>query len=140
MSLILRPSAPMRPHLSRTVGLAALSLSDACLGLGLSPAIKWPNDILLGGKKTAGILVETVWSGNEADSLVIGMGINVSNASVPPAESLQFPATSLEERLGVAPKREEVILLTLDSLLRWREKIGIGEFIETWEDTPFTTR
>ena len=99
-SLILRPSATLRPHLSRTVGLAALSIAESCSGLGLAPRIKWPNDILLNGKKTAGILIETVWSGDDVDSLVIGMGINVHKASVPPAELLQFPATSLEDELG----------------------------------------
>ncbi|NWF62928.1 MAG: biotin--[acetyl-CoA-carboxylase] ligase [Chloroflexi bacterium] len=134
MSLILRPSAPMRPHLSRTVGLAALSLADACQTLGLSPKIKWPNDILLNGRKAAGILVETVWSGVEADSLVIGMGINVSASSVPPAESLKFPATSIEEMLGYAPKREEVIQLVLNACLHWREQMGTDLFIQAWEE------
>ena len=133
MSLILRPDARMRPHLSRTVGLAALSLTDTCLMLGLSPAIKWPNDILLGGKKAAGILVETVWSGDEADSLVIGMGINVHHSSVPPRETLHFPATSLEEGLGSLPKREEVISLVLSAFLRWREGIHTDGFIQAWE-------
>ena len=38
-SLILRPSAPLRPHLSRTVGLAALSIAESCLNLGLAPRI-----------------------------------------------------------------------------------------------------
>ena len=134
MSLILRPTAPMRPHLSRTVGLAALSLADACLMLGLSPKIKWPNDILLNGKKAAGILVETVWSGEEADSMVIGMGINVSKSAVPPTETLQFPATSLEDMLGTAPKREDVIFHVLSNLLRWREQISTDGFIQAWEE------
>jgi BirA family biotin operon repressor/biotin-[acetyl-CoA-carboxylase] ligase len=134
MSLILRPSTPMRPHLSRTVGLAALSLADACLRLGLSPKIKWPNDILLDGKKTAGILVETVWSGDEADSLVIGMGINVGTESVPPSESLKFPATSLEGMLGSSLKREEVISLVLSAVIKWREQIGSDDFIKAWEE------
>jgi BirA family biotin operon repressor/biotin-[acetyl-CoA-carboxylase] ligase len=134
MSLILHPSAPMRPHLSRTVGLAALSLSDACLTLGLSPKIKWPNDILLDGKKVAGILVETVWSGDEADSLVIGMGINVSKLSVPPADSLQFPAACLEDFLGMPPKREEIIYLILKSIEERRTQIDSDGFIKTWEE------
>lgn len=134
MSLILRPSAPMRSHLSRTVGLAALSLADACLTLGLPPKIKWPNDILLDGKKTAGILVETVWSGEDADSLVIGMGINVSKSAVPPVESLQFPAASLEDLLETAPAREGVIFDVLSNILRWRELIGTDGFITAWEE------
>src|SRR5262245_20447775 len=88
-SLILYPQEPT--HLSRTVGLAALSIADACSRLGLHPQIKWPNDILLSGKKTAGILIETVWAGDKISSLVIGMGVNVAKESVPPIEELKFP-------------------------------------------------
>ena len=134
-SLILRPSATLRPHLSRTVGLAALSIAESCSALGLTPRIKWPNDILLNGKKTAGILVETVWSGEDVDSLVIGMGVNVHKGSVPPAELLQFPATSLEDELGKeAPAREEILFSILSSFVRWRERLGTDELIQAWEE------
>lgn len=135
MSLILRPAAPMRPHLSRTVGLAALSIADACLKLGLSPQIKWPNDILVNGKKLAGILIESVWAGEDVDSLVVGMGINVCKEAVPPREKLQFPATSLADELGTsAPQREDVLYEVLRALLAWREQIGTDTVISAWEE------
>jgi BirA family biotin operon repressor/biotin-[acetyl-CoA-carboxylase] ligase len=134
-SLILRPTAALRPYLSRTVGLAALSIAESCLKLGLAPRIKWPNDILLNGKKTAGILIETVWSGDDIDSLVIGMGINVRKTSVPPAELLQFPATSLEDALGKeAPARKEILFSVLDAFIRWREQMETDELIHAWEE------
>ena len=136
-SLILRPSAraALHPHLSRTVGLAALSIAESCSGLGLAPRIKWPNDILLNGKKAAGILIETVWSGDDVDSLVIGMGINVHKASVPPAELLQFPATSLEDALGKEPPaREEILFSVLAAFIHWRERMGTDELINAWEE------
>lgn len=133
-SLILRPSTNLRPYLSRTVGLAALSIADACSKLGLIPHVKWPNDILLNGKKVAGILIETVWSGVDVDSLVIGMGINVYERSVPPANMLQFPATSLEEALAKEPPtREEILYSILVSLIQWRERMGTDEFMDVWE-------
>lgn len=133
-SLILRPSAALRPHLSRTVGLAALSIAEACLKYGLVPRIKWPNDILLDGKKTAGILVETVWTGADVDSLVIGMGINVHGSSVPPAELLQFPATSLEAELGKEPPaREDFLFDILSAFISWRERMGTDELMQAWE-------
>jgi BirA family transcriptional regulator, biotin operon repressor / biotin---[acetyl-CoA-carboxylase] ligase len=133
-SLILRSSAALRPHLSRTVGLAALSIAESCSGLGLAPSIKWPNDILLNGKKTAGILIENIWSGNDMVSLVIGMGINVYKTSVPPAELLQFPATSLEDALGKeAPAREEILFSILKAFISWRERMGADELIHAWE-------
>jgi len=135
ISLILRPSPAMRPHLSRTVGLAALSLADACLKLGLVPQIKWPNDILLNGKKTAGILIESVWTGADVDSLVIGMGMNVYKASIPPLEKLQFPATCLEDELEVKPPaREDLIHDILSAFLIWRENLGTDRLIKAWED------
>jgi len=134
-SLILRPHVTLRPHLSRTVGLAALSIAESCSGLGLAPRIKWPNDILLNGKKTAGILIETVWSGDDVDSLVIGMGINVHKASVPPAEVLQFPATSLEDALGKeAPAREDVLFSVLNAFIHWRERMTTDALLHAWEE------
>ena len=134
-SLILRPSATLRPHLSRTVGLAALSIADSLTQIGLAPRIKWPNDILLNGQKTAGILVESVWSGENVDLRVIGMGINVHKDSVPPADILQFPATSLEEMLGhEPPTREEILFNVLSALIRWRERLGADELIHAWEE------
>lgn len=136
-SLILRPSARdvLRQHLSRTVGLAALSIADSCSTLGLAPRIKWPNDILLDSKKTAGILIETVWSGEDVDSLVIGMGINMYKTSVPPVDLLQFPATSIEDELGKEPPgREEFLVGILTSFINWRERMQSDEFINAWEE------
>jgi BirA family biotin operon repressor/biotin-[acetyl-CoA-carboxylase] ligase len=134
-SLILRPTADQHPHLSQTVGLAALSLAESFSDLGLAPQIKWPNDILLTGKKTAGILIETVWSGDEADSLVIGMGVNILRESVPPSGALQFPATSLEEALGIKPPaREEILFNILSALIGWRKNVGTDKLISAWEE------
>ena len=87
------------------------------------------------GKTSVGLLVESVWSGEDIDSLVIGMGINVYKDSVPPADMLQFPATSLEEMLGQkTPKREEILLSVLDSFMHWREHLGTNELILAWEE------
>jgi BirA family biotin operon repressor/biotin-[acetyl-CoA-carboxylase] ligase len=132
-SLILRPSERQHPHLSRTVGLAALSIAESCSKLGLAPRIKWPNDILLNNKKAAGILIETVWSGDTVDSLVVGMGINVHSTSVP-QESLNFPATSLEEFLGKEmPSREEILFNILNTFIIWRARMETDELINAWE-------
>lgn len=135
VSLILRPDSRLRPHLSRVVGLAALSIAQACAELNLAPRIKWSNDILSNGKKLAGILVETTWSGAEVEALVIGMGINIHRESVPPAEFLQFPATSIEDELGnKPPAREEILRGVLSALVEWRGRIGSDAMIETWEN------
>jgi BirA family biotin operon repressor/biotin-[acetyl-CoA-carboxylase] ligase len=133
-SLILRPSAAERPHLSRMVGLAALSITNALLARGLSPQIKWPNDILLDGRKLAGILIESVWSGEDVDCIVIGMGVNILKGSVPDADMLLFPATSLEDALGYPVERAEVLHDILAALIVLRPQLSTDAFMTKWEE------
>jgi BirA family biotin operon repressor/biotin-[acetyl-CoA-carboxylase] ligase len=132
-SLILRPHADEIPHLSRIVGLAALSLADSFGMLGLAPQIKWPNDILLNGRKAAGILIELVWSGEEVDCVVIGVGINVAKAAVPSTDILRFPAISLEHVLGEAPDRSKLLHNILASFISLRPHMHTDSFMKSWE-------
>jgi len=132
-SLILRLTAEEKPYLTRMVGLPALAVVDALQTRGLIAQIKWPNDILLNGRKVAGILVESVWSGEEVDCLVIGIGINILKDAVPSAELLQFPATSLEESLGPDVEREEILRDILAGIIALRPYIGTDSFITSWE-------
>ncbi len=130
-SVILHPRD--NAQLSRTVGLAALSIADACSRLGLQPQIKWPNDILLSGKKTAGILIESAWTGDNITALVIGMGINILKESLPPAEGLKFPATSIETELGHPVDREEFLQAVLTSMVKRLPQMGTDSFLASWE-------
>jgi BirA family transcriptional regulator, biotin operon repressor / biotin---[acetyl-CoA-carboxylase] ligase len=132
-SLILRPTADEIKYPARVTGLGALALTDAIASLGLHAQIKWPNDVLLNGKKVAGILVETVWIGDALDTFVLGMGINVLAPSAPPADQVLFPATSIETESGQVMNRVKLLHNVLSSLIIWRPKIGTNEFIKTWE-------
>jgi BirA family transcriptional regulator, biotin operon repressor / biotin---[acetyl-CoA-carboxylase] ligase len=133
VSLVLRPTHIERAHPARITGLLALSLAESLLGLGLAPQIKWPNDVLLSGRKVAGILVESSWMGEELEALVLGMGMNVLNASIPPADQLLFPATSLESELGYPVERIKLLRDFLLNVLNWRPRLGTEAFLETWE-------
>jgi len=132
-SLILRPAAKEKPQLTRIVGLAALAIVDSLRSGGLVAQIKWPNDVLLGGRKVAGILVESVWSGEEVDCVIIGIGVNVLKGAVPSADLLQFPATSLEEALEPAVGRQKVLHDILANLIALRPHLGTDSFIAAWE-------
>lgn len=133
VSLILRPTAAEKPHLTRIVGLAALAVADSLRTRGLVSQIKWPNDILLNGRKVAGILVEAVWSGEDVDGLVIGIGLNLLKDAVPSTDQLFFPATSLEESLGPAIQHEKVLRDILAGLIALRPHLGSDSFITSWE-------
>jgi len=144
-SLILRP--PLTPGHSPDyergesahpptlfTGLGAVALADVLKRFKLKPRIKWPNDILLNGKKTAGILVESVWTGDQLDTVVLGMGVNVLEASTPPAGQLQFPATSVEAELGRPVDRVNLLRDILAAILAWRPGLANGKLVKAWEE------
>jgi len=132
-SLIMHPKADEIPHLSRIVGLAALALTDAFGKLGLAPQIKWPNDILLNGRKVAGILIELTWDGDEVDNVIIGVGVNVAKGAAPTTDVLRFPAISLEHVLGEAPDRPKLLHDILASFIALRPHVRSEAFMASWE-------
>ncbi len=133
-SLILRPTPEERAHPTLTSGLLAVSLAESLRKRGLAPLIKWPNDVLLAGRKAAGILVEAAWTGERLEALVLGMGVNVSKDAVPPAEELLFPATSIEHETGQAAERAVLLRDILSALLEWRLRLGTGALVEAWDE------
>lgn len=135
VSLILRPQhGREREHVGLFSGLGALALLDSLKIIGLHAEIKWPNDVLVNHRKVAGLLVETVWLGNEVESVVLGMGVNVLSTAVPPGAALNFPAASLQDALQHPLERFELLRYWLTSFQRWRPKLGTPEFIAAWEE------
>lgn len=133
-SLILRPVTSEADFPSLFTGLGALSLVGALNLRGLKPQVKWPNDVLLNGKKAAGILAESVWRGDTLDTVVIGMGVNALAGSNPPDEELLFPATNVEAELGSPPERAEFLRDILSALAAWRPKMSTGQLVKAWEE------
>jgi BirA family transcriptional regulator, biotin operon repressor / biotin---[acetyl-CoA-carboxylase] ligase len=110
-SVNLRPTVPTRrlPELS-LVGGAAVAEAIAA-ETGLRPEVKFPNDVLIGGRKVAGILAEA-----REDRVVLGIGIN---ANIPVAElptGLETPATSLQIETGAPVDRATLLAAVLERL------------------------
>lgn len=120
--------------LGRASGLGALAVCEGLEKLyGLQPEIKWPNDVLLNGKKVSGILPEAHWSGAQLQALILGVGVNVAAAAVPPANALNFPATSIEEVLDKKVNPGELLRSILESLITLKPQIGSQSFIQSWQ-------
>jgi BirA family biotin operon repressor/biotin-[acetyl-CoA-carboxylase] ligase len=134
LSVILRPSNAELGAPARLTGLGALALVQCCRELGMQAQIKWPNDVLLKGKKVAGILVESEWAGNTLNASIMGIGVNVRAAAIPPSEVLDFPATSLESEVARPLRQVDVLRSVLTALLEWRSRIGTPDFVRAWED------
>lgn len=110
-------SAILRPDAGRPIGALGLAVGVG-LREGLSrwlPAarLKWPNDVLAGGRKLAGILCEARWVGSSPE-VVVGFGVNVGRSQFPP--ELAETATSLRRELGTSPDRAEVLTQVLPAL------------------------
>jgi BirA family biotin operon repressor/biotin-[acetyl-CoA-carboxylase] ligase len=77
-SVLLRPACASGDlHLAS--GAVALAAADACADVaGVEPALKWPNDLLVGGAKLAGVLAEAEFDGPRLAAVVVGIGINVA--------------------------------------------------------------
>ncbi|MGD0610727.1 MAG: biotin--[acetyl-CoA-carboxylase] ligase [Anaerolineales bacterium] len=133
LSLVLRPTPAEQGFVARYTALGALAAAEALVGLHLPAEIKWPNDVLIHQRKVCGVLAEAIWQGKVAESVVLGIGVNVRPEAVPPPEGLNFPATSLEAEAGTVIERLPLIRAILLGLLRWRPQLGTTSFLQAWE-------
>lgn len=121
-------------HLGRVAGLASLAVCHALeKHYSLSPKIKWPNDVLLDGRKFCGVLPEAHWSGESLQALILGIGINIAPTSVPQKKYLNFPATCLEDSLGKPVKRLRVLRQVLKELSALIDRLQSDAFAQAWE-------
>lgn len=134
-SLILRPPVAEQENLGLFSPLAGLAVCLALQALNLPAEIKWPNDVLLARRKTCGILAESAWQAGQLHGVVVGIGINVTPASVPPSDQVQFPATCVEAQLDKPLDRWELLHAVLESFFEWRNRLGSVEFIQAWEES-----
>lgn len=132
-SLILRPSLEETAHLGFLAPLAGLAVALALEDLGLSPQIKWPNDVLLERKKVCGVLVESVWDGSVPRGTVVGIGVNVAPSSVPPADQVMYPADCVEAALGRPVAREQLLASILKCFIQYRFTLDKPVFLQAWQ-------
>ncbi|WP_073269014.1 bifunctional biotin--[acetyl-CoA-carboxylase] ligase/biotin operon repressor BirA [Phytopseudomonas punonensis] len=137
-SLLLRVSGGMRQleGLSLVVGLALL---DALREAGVNEAgLKWPNDLLVGGRKIAGILLEL--SGDPADvcHVVLGIGVNINMRVAPSGDAIDQPWTSLRQILGEQVDRNQFVTSLTRQLERYLDMHrlrGFASLREQWEES-----
>lgn len=132
-------SPPIKPgSLSRLAGLGAVAVGQALESkYGLPAQVKWPNDVLLEGRKVGGVLVEAHWDGDALRSVIMGIGINIAPESISASnlltEGLSFPATCVANVLGRSLDRSEFLRIILLELLSWLPRLSGPEFILEWE-------
>lgn len=149
LSLILHPPVRYLPYLVMVTSLAVMQSIEAVIGL--KAQIKWPNDVLINGKKVCGILIENRMNGNKVDYVIIGIGVNV-NLKVADYPEIASFATSLSDELGrpvslldmtrqLLVELEKLYLMLPSELIfqKWRDSlVTLGKRVRaTWGDTVY---
>jgi BirA family biotin operon repressor/biotin-[acetyl-CoA-carboxylase] ligase len=133
MSVLFRPpvATGQAPQLSLVAGLAVAEALVAAAGV--APRIRWPNDVLVDGKKVAGVLPEAV---SRADGrlghVLLGIGINVDQLQFP--DELRDLATSLRLATDAVPEPRRLLSAVLDALERRYEQWLVGGFASLREE------
>ncbi len=132
MSLILRPSLPVR-ELSRITMFIAVAIVDTLNQAGIKAGIKWPNDVLIDGRKIAGILTEAVTDMDGIEYIVTGIGLNVNTLIEDFPEEFRGIATSVREEAGRSVPRIELLQELLQKLEDRYQQLISGGFNEILE-------
>ena len=136
-SVLFRPDMAQLPFISIIGGMAGARAVRKTTGL--APLVKWPNDLMLDGRKAAGILAESAIVGDSVCYAVLGIGINVA-LDVSESEEISAFATSVNTAAGREVDRESLLrqlLIELDDLYI---RLGRGESpIAEWRDLLDTT-
>ena len=136
LSVVLYPDVAYLPSLVMLVSLAVVHSIEAVTGL--KAQVKWPNDVLINGKKVCGILAESELRRNIVNYTIVGIGINVNLRLADFPEILPI-ATSLSDELGRAVSRLELIRRLLVEMERLYLALPLGESIyEEWRDRLVT--
>ncbi len=136
-SLLLRPNFEPQKALVLPL-LAGVAVGEAIQALGELPLmLKWPNDVLIDGKKVAGILGEMIAEVDALKYVILGIGINVNIPEFPP--ELDGIATSLSLRLGRRVSRSSLLCSVLERFEHHYDILlarGGGPVLEAWRALP----
>ena len=132
LSVLLRPR--LKPEQAPLVTLcAAMAMEQAVREVtGLDTRIKWPNDLVLQGKKLCGILLEIGFGRSGIDYIVVGTGLNVRRGAYP--AELAHQATSIEDHRTPPPRRELLVhyLAALEDIITRLENEGFPALADAY--------
>ncbi len=142
LSVLFRPT--LKPQEAPPLALiGSLALADAMEAEGAKVQLKWPNDVLLDGKKAAGVLSELHTLGGKIEAFILGMGVNLNVDRQMLHRALgeaAWGAVSLKEVLGREVQREAFAVCLLESLeQRYNQFLreGTRAVVEEWKARSF---
>lgn len=134
-SVILRPSI-LPWEAPQLTFLSAVAVACAVEDMGLKPELKWPNDVLIEGKKLAGLLNEMSAETEGVHFIILGIGVNLNMTAEQFPEDLRYPATSLFIESGRRVSRLDFarsLYRNLDRLYLLYLEQGMGPIVSHWQ-------
>ncbi len=128
ISVILCPAVVAVPHVTMLGALAIATFLEKLKAEAVT--IKWPNDVLLQGRKVSGVLPEVVWHGDQLCGVALGMGVNVRNDFTD--TPLATTAISIEQAMKLTYDRSELVGRLLDEVDYWAGYLGTSHLFEAW--------
>jgi len=133
----LSPSSLPFISLAAAVCVAEILISE----YSLQPDLKWPNDVLLGGKKVCGILLESATEADTVQYAVLGIGVNLRRFG-PAPEEIRHSSTTLLDETGGLVSPDRLLAALIESLDRWCEKavadpervVGRWQELSSWAE------
>jgi len=113
MSVVFQPTIEQLPQINMLASLAVVFTIEKMTGI--NSTIKWPNDVLIDGKKVAGILMENVFEGEALEAAVVGVGLNIS-LDVSAYSEISSIATSLSAEARRDFDRDDILRTLLENM------------------------
>jgi BirA family transcriptional regulator, biotin operon repressor / biotin---[acetyl-CoA-carboxylase] ligase len=136
LSVVLRP--PLHPsQVFPITFISSLAVCDTLEELGLKPALKWPNDVLVNGKKICGTLIELSTEADLIRFVVIGIGLNVNMDKTDMSDDILGTATSLLIEMRNHFARARICGILLNNLEKYYNIVvqeGMQEICKRWEE------
>ena len=132
-SVLFRPNQEELTSLVRFTALGALAVAQAVKAkTGFDAQVKWPNDVLLNGKKICGVLAETDLQAAKANAVVVGVGVNLLPAAFDANTPMHYPASDIFSETGFRLDAETWLWTVLEAMRAFRQVLPGDAFIREW--------
>jgi BirA family biotin operon repressor/biotin-[acetyl-CoA-carboxylase] ligase len=131
LSAVVRPPLPLAdvPPMTLAIGIG---VCEAARAAGAPAVLKWPNDVLVAGKKLAGVLVEAQSQGSRLEAAIVGIGVNLEGPVDP---SIADRAVALAE-VGSYRDRDAFVASLLSHVEHWIDRyiaVGLPDIVDAWQ-------
>ena len=134
-SVLFRPNQEELTFLGRFTALGALAVAQAVQAkTGGEAQVKWPNDVLLNGKKICGVLAETDLQAGNANAVVVGVGANLLPGAFRENTAMNYPASDILSETGCSLDAKTWLWAILEAMEELRELLPGDAFVREWNE------